>query len=130
MFAPSANIDTHSNLTGCVARTALDWRAPSEAASQMTHTSSRLRPKDYHADACLWMAIFALFSYDLEGIPEAAPDPLETFYWQLHHENNKPKYTLADKLRIVSYRTNERERTRSNKNNSLHASSDDALHSE
>ena len=52
------------------------------------------------------------------------------FYWQLHHENNKPKYTLADKLRIVSYCTNQRERARSNKNNSLHASSDDALHSE
>ena len=32
------------------------------------------------------------------------------FYWQVHHENNKPMYTLADKLRIVSYRTNERER--------------------
>ena len=38
------------------------------------------------------------------------PTRKKHFYWQVHHENNKPMYTLADKLRIVSYRTNERER--------------------
>ena len=37
------------------------------------------------------------------------------YYWQVHHSNGNPAETLADALKIVSYRTNEKERERAQK---------------